>query len=317
MAHNVESMSYIKGQTPWHGLGNPVSNNLTIEEFQKAAGVDWEVYVDDMYLRMPDGSYQESARKVLRRDSDHKELTWMSGEWHPVQNKEGFEFFREWCELGGMELNTAGSLQGGQIVWVLAKTQEKFALFGRDVTDNYMLFTIPHQYGQATSVRSTMVRVVCNNTLSMALGAKSDMKVSVSHRTKFDAEQVKQALLSNAQKMSKYKDAAKFISKKMYTPETLNEFMATVFPKITTKEAANENNLLSRNAMLAISVMDTQPGAKYGAGTWWQALNAVTFTVDHLIGRSRDSALTSAWYGTNRHKKLVALNQAVEMAKVA
>jgi len=71
---------------------------------------------------------------------------------------------------------------------------------------------------------------------------------------------------------------------------------------------------LSRNAKVALSVVDTQPGADFARGSFWQLFNAVSFNVDHLMGRTQDSRLQSAWYGSNRNVKTKALETALEMA---
>jgi len=75
--------------------------------------------------------------------------------------------------------------------------------------------------------------------------------------------------------------------------------------------------VLSRPAQQAYEVLETQPGAEFGAGTFWQAFNAVTYTVDHLLGHSAETRLQSAWYGQNRQRKVMALEKAVEMADAA
>ena len=75
--------------------------------------------------------------------------------------------------------------------------------------------------------------------------------------------------------------------------------------------------MMSRNAKMAHAILTTQPGAEFAEGSWWQPFNAATFSVDHLIGRSDDTRLSSAWYGPGRGTKLKALELAVEMANAA
>jgi hypothetical protein len=74
---------------------------------------------------------------------------------------------------------------------------------------------------------------------------------------------------------------------------------------------------MSKNAALALDIIDTQPGAEFAEGSWWQAFNTVTYKTDHLIGRSADNRLTSAWYGSNKNLKTKALETAVEFAEAA
>jgi hypothetical protein len=88
-----------------------------------------------------------------------------------------------------------------------------------------------------------------------------------------------------------------------------------VFPSSSKKDDAEDK--LSRPAQTAYDALDTQPGADFGRGTWWQAYNSTTFAIDHILGQSQDTRLTSAWYGPNRQKKIVALEKAVEFAEAA
>jgi phage/plasmid-like protein (TIGR03299 family) len=316
MSAAVETMAF-RGEVPWHGLGNKVTNKMSVKQFQKVAGCDWDVYVDHLYLKDPKtGKFVMDDFKVLRRNDTHKVLTRISEDWNPVLNKEAFDFFHEWVKEGKMELETAGSLHDGKVIWCLAKTNQGFETVKGDATDGYLLFVTPHQYGQATTVRNTAIRVVCQNTLNLALGQKSDMRVSITHRQKFDAEEVKMALAANQMKLDKYKEKTKFLAKSKYKMENVAEFAAQIFPR-TANENDERKDLPSRNARLIMELLETQPGHEFARGTWWQAFNAVTFSIDHLLGRSRESALVSSWFGVNRQRKLTALDKAVEFAKAA
>jgi hypothetical protein len=79
----------------------------------------------------------------------------------------------------------------------------------------------------------------------------------------------------------------------------------------------NTKKELSKNAGIALEVLDQQPGAEYAQGTWWQAFNTVTFMTDHVMGRNQDTRLASSWFGTNRNLKTQALEIAIEMAEAA
>ena len=110
---------------------------------------------------------------------------------------------------------------------------------------------------------------------------------------------------------------AQFLGSKMAKNESVVEYFERIFPlnKITEEEKTEGKR--SKNADLALGVLHTQPGAEYAEGSWWQAFNAVTFMTDHLVGRSPDTRLQSAWYGYNKGLKTKALELAVEMAEAA
>ena len=318
MAHMVETMAYA-GQVPWHGLGVPVSNDLTPVQMMEKAGLDWEVEEVESYVRW-NGEDIPTGQKSLVRSTDGKILTNVGENWNPVQNETAFEFFSEFVLSGNMEMHTAGSLKGGQMVWALAKVSESFDLFGGDQVDSYMLFSNPHQYGKAIDVRFTPIRVVCNNTLSLSLEQNAERSVKVGHRTEFDGDAVKEALGIAHEKLETYKEMAKFLGSKRYSADALIEYYNTVFPRTADKRVQNKAlsiDTLSRNAKLAYDVLDTQPGAEYAEGSWWQAFNSVTYITDHVQGRNEDNRLYSSWFGGNQVRKRDALKTAIEFAEAA
>lgn len=322
MSHEVETMAYAhqqgsnleQYQTPWHGLGVAVHNDLTPMQMLEKAGLDWTVDRHPQFIQLDDQKIY-TGKDVLVRSSDNRILTHISSDWEPVQNTEAFEFFTEFVAAGDMEMNTAGSLKQGNMVWALAKVKDSFSILGEDRVDSYLLFSNPHEYGKCVDVRFTAIRVVCNNTLTLALGQKKDMVVRLNHRRKFDADMVKQTLGIAKNNMGSYKEMSEFLSQKKFSVDSLKEYYQTVFPSTSKKDDAEDK--LSRPGQTAYDALDTQPGADFGRGTWWSAYNSATFAIDHLLGQSQDTRLTSAWYGPNRQKKIVALEKAVEFAEAA
>ncbi len=316
MAHELEmingtaQMAYA-GETPWHGLGTKVDANVSTDEMMKAAGLDWTVSKHSVYASVK-GNYIATGQEALIRDTDNKVLTTVGKGWTPVQNAEAFDFFSEFVEAGDMEMHTAGSLKGGEIVWALGKVKSSFELFGGDKIESYLLFTNPHQYGKSIDIRFTPIRVVCNNTLTLSLSGKKDLMVRLTHRSGFDVEQVKNVLGIANSKMDTYKETAEFLGSKMFTADKLNEYLDEVFPV-----AGKKSKELSRPAKTVKDLMETQPGAEFAEGSFWQAFNAVTFATDHVLGNTDDTRLYSSWYGPNRNRKMFALEKAIEYAEAA
>ena len=315
MAHLMETMAYA-GETPWHGLGVQVEDTLTVNQMVAAAGIGWGVRKSPLFYEV-NGEMINSGKYALLRGSDNSVLDTVSDSWEPCQNADAFAIFEEFVEAGELEMHTAGSLKGGQIVWGLAKMKEKFALFNDDVTEQYLLLVNPHKFGQGIHVRSTPIRVVCNNTLSFSLGQHSDVKSTQSHRSAFDVEAMKQAIGIAKDKFETYQEAAQLLSRKQFNVVTLEEYFAEIFPGYSAKEKTGEKIQLSRAAERAIEVVEEQPGAEFGKGTWWQAFNAVTYLSDHELGRNPDSRLRSAWFGINKDRKNNALQKALEFAEAA
>lgn len=343
MSHAIEIIDGVAscayaGQKPWHGLGFEVSNDLTPNEMLKAAHLDWRVNLKPLYFdQRVDGKSTRiklPSTKALVRDSDNKVLTVVSHVWNPVQNEDAFEFFTEMVQDGGMEMNTAGSLLGGKKVWALAKIKDSFDLRvngkkTRDSVEGYLLLTNPHEYGHSLDARFTAIRVVCNNTHSLAMRGSSNA-VALNHRKVFDAERLKELLGIGHAGMDEYRQAAEFLATKRYTDETVTAYLNKVFPftgktdrvmdqvkAIEAQAVGAAQDQMSRTARVCRDILETQPGADFAPGTWWNALNAVTFVTDHVMGHNNDSRVTSAWYGHNRARKDRALQTAVEFANAA
>lgn len=316
MAHMVETMAFA-GETPWHGLGVKVPSDLSPRQMMQKAGLDWSVDKYPSYVTCEDGEIVPTGMSALVRSSDNRVLSNVGEDWNPVQNEEAFQFFAEYCAAGDMEMHTAGSLKNGEIVWVLAKVNDSFDVIKDDRVDSYLLFSNPHQYGKTINVRFTPIRVVCNNTLTLSLNETSKNEVRLNHRREFKPEMVKQQLGIAHEKFTMYRDMAQFLAKKKAPTDQLVQYFNNVFPLAANKAAPTKVEDLSRTAQKAFEYMETQPGANYARGSWWQAVNTVTFMADHVLGRNADTRLQSAWFGLNQTKKVDALNLAVEMAEAA
>jgi phage/plasmid-like protein (TIGR03299 family) len=313
MAHMVETMAYA-GEVPWHGLGVKVNDDLTVDEMIEAAGLNWTVSKQPTFYRIGDEEIS-TGKFALIRDTDKKFLSNVSDGWEPCQNRDAFSIFEEFVERNELEMHTAGSLKDGQVTWGLAKMKDQFALFNDDVTEQYLLLVNPHVFGQGIHVRSTPIRVVCNNTLSFALGKASEVTATQNHRAAFDAERMKEAIGLTRKKLQQYETMASFLASKRYNEEKFKEYLNVVFPNFSKKEEKQKE--LSRNAKRAFEIVETQPGAEFGKGTWWQAFNSVTYLTDHELGRNADTRLQSAWLGINKDRKNMALEKAVEFAEAA
>lgn len=317
MIDGKAQMAYA-GELPWHGLGTEVSNDLSPQQMMEKAGVDWKVHEVESFVEF-NGEMLKTGQKSLIRETDGKILTNVGKDWHPCQNETAFEFFNEYVLAGDMEMHTAGSLREGQYVWALAKVKESFDLFGGDQVDSYMLFSNPHVYGKSIDVRFTPIRVVCNNTLTFALDTKSQRAVKVGHRAEFQPDLVKEQLGIAHEKFAKYKEMAQFLGSKRFSVESLLQYYNEVFPLTSGQDKQEQVTAesISRQAKNAFDVLETQPGAEFAEGTWWQAFNSVTYVTDHLQGRNADNRLHSQWFGQNQLRKVKAAEKAVEFALAA
>lgn len=163
MAANVESMFYVR-EVPWHGLGTRVIEAPTSKEALIAAGLDWRVLQEPIYTGTEE---QIDGYRANVRETDRKVLGVVTERYKVIQNEEAFAFTD--TLLGeGVRYETAGSLQGGRKVWMLAHMPHEYIISGERIS-TYLLFSNTHDGSGAVKVALTPIRVVCNNTLNLAL----------------------------------------------------------------------------------------------------------------------------------------------------
>jgi phage/plasmid-like protein (TIGR03299 family) len=250
----------------------------------------------------------------------------------PFQNADTFKFFKKFVSNGEMKMETAGSLKDGRDIWGLAKLESKFELSGGDRVEGYLLINSPHVSGKALTIMFTPIRVVCANTMAIALDS-GGKRFRVLHLQTFDDEIMKaaeEALGISETKMAEFQEQATFLSEKRAKPIDIQKFIAELFqPNLLIErgkmEVANDVPLVDEFNRTAEQVHDAitiSPGAnlKSAKGTWWGALNGVTYVMDHTKREServRGGALYSSWLGPNAATKRRALDLATKYAEAA
>ena len=172
MAHNIGQMFYV-GELPWHTLGQKLKQAATLEEALVAGGLDWEVgTVPIAPLNEPNSRISHRVA-VVRSDRKPGETGRVVGVVHPgfepLQNRQGALMFDALMGQGKRIYHTGGYLKNGEIIWLLARLPNDIRVRGDDVLETYLLFTNSHDGSVAIDIRLTTVRVVCQNTLSLAL----------------------------------------------------------------------------------------------------------------------------------------------------
>lgn len=317
MAHLVEQMAYV-GQTPWHGLGNQLASRQPLEVWMEQAGLDWRIKETPVRFINSDKGYLGEIlsfddHKVLYRSDTQAPLSVVSQRYQVVQPREILEFYRDLTEASGFELETAGSLKGGRKIWALARTGQSGVLKGKDQTNAYVLLATACDGTMATTAQFTSVRVVCNNTLAVALNGQAQA-VKVSHRSVFDATAVKQQLGITVSAWDDFMYRLKALSERKITARETEQFLTTLFQPRPDQQHSKANE---RAMGKVLSLFD---GAGRGAdlpstkGTAYGLLNAVTEFVDHeKRARSNDYRLDSAWFGQGATLKQRALDKAVAL----
>lgn len=314
MAHELEmladgtaSMAYRQnGGLPWHGLGTPVSDDMSAHAMMEAAGLDWTVSLQDSFYQF-NGEMLPTGQRSLVRDSDGKLLSNVGMNWKPVQNETAFEFFKEYVDAGEMMMETAGSLHDGKLVWALANINDGFTLANGDEVKGHMLLVSPHQYGRSVFVRTVMTRVVCQNTLTMALREKGDLELKLNHSREFVVEDVKEALGMSRSRLEEYAAQADHLRKKSYKKGELQEYFVGLFGK-------SKKDELTRTGEQVMGLVENSPGCELAPGSWWNAFNAVTYHTTHEMGRTVESRADSAAFGAGARLNAKAMELALEMA---
>ena len=320
MSHAIQKMAYT-GEAPWHKLGSELPAKQPIEVWAQKAGMDWRICETPVrYLTGQVGalgaimSFDE--QKVLYRSDTNKPLSVVSDRYQVVQPQEVLEFYRDLTEISGFELETAGVLKDGKKFWALAKMGKEAVLKGNDVVKGYLLLATSCDGTLATTATPTSVRVVCQNTLTIALNGAS-AAIKVPHNTNFDAQAVKRQLGVAVSHWDSFMYRMKTLSeRKVKSHEAMNYFLKVL---CQTDVLDSSNVLTNERALKKVQFIyeGNGRGAELTAanGTAWGLLNAVTEFVDHeKQARSPENRLDSAWFGQGASLKQRALDHALQLA---
>ena len=275
MAALVESMMYVR-EVPWHGLGTKVDEAPNSKEAIKLAGLDWNVNPTVIY----DANGKEiSGYKANMRDSDQSILGIVSDRYQIVQNSEAFEFTDSLLDEG-VVYETAGSLRDGKQIWLLAK-MPRTTILGDDV-DPYLCFTNSFDGSGAVRVCATPIRVVCNNTLNLAL---ETTKRSWSTRHVGDLagkmHQAKVTLGLAQEYMKKLDEEADMLANTKLSDAEIESIVSFIFPidyiKDTKRKIENTNKM--RNDFMTCYMM---PDIAQYRNTAYGLVNAASDMAGHM-----------------------------------
>ncbi len=313
MAHQIEKMAYV-GDVPWHGLGNPLSAKQPIEVWAQQAGMNWTICESPVCF-VGDSAVNKTIlfpeNKVLFSSDNNSPLSVVSAKFQVVQPSEILEFYRDLSELSGFELETAGVIRGGRKIWALARTGQSSILKGTDVNNAYVLLATSCDGTLATTAQFTSIRVVCNNTLAVALGAGKGA-VKVRHNTKFDPQLVKRQLGISVSAWNSFMYEMKLLSERKLKTYEAMDYLSRVFVSLKKHGCKNSNGRAMAKVMTLFDGHGRGAELASSKGTAFGLLNSVTEYVDHeRRTRSTDHRLESAWFGQGALLKQRALDQAM------
>ena len=313
MSHEVEKMVFA-GATPWHGLGTEIDDATTFWDAFQLAGLDWEVKTEPLYRK--DGSEVKAQASV--RTSDDRVLGVVGPRWTPLQNKDAFEVFEPMVDSGDLKLHTAGSLRGGERVWVLCQLGlENTEIAKGDEISKFALLSNGHDGKLAVHFGFTPIRVVCANTEALARDCEASKLIRVRHHrfVKDNVEKLRDIMNLADQEFETTAEQYRFLASRSINAKDLRKYVKIVVG--AHEEKAEELSTRTKNIIGTIENLfesgqgNDLPGV---AGTYWAAYNSVTEYLNYTKGRNNENRMDSLWFGQNGSMSQKALATAVALA---
>jgi phage/plasmid-like protein (TIGR03299 family) len=322
MSNNRANMAYI-GDTPWHGLGQLLDSDAGIDQWKVAAGLDWHIQKRPLSfgIKNDDGSRSLAVypdRFAHVRSDTQTAIGMGSNKFQLVQPGDTLEFFRDLVSDSRFTIETAGSLKGGAKIWALARCNLDLTLGGNDTMKPYLLLASANDGSMATVADFTTVRVVCRNTLSMAVGDNGGKAaIKIPHSTRFDGDSVRAELGLIDERLETFARDADTLTQIALSDAQAVEFFCTLYAKRDERgNVTNEKSLKSVTAKL-MQLYRRGPGADLDSarGTAWGAVNAVTNHVDFSTrARSDENRFNSGQFGIGANLKTLAFDNALKIA---
>jgi len=317
-------MMYVD-EPPWHGLGTRLKSPPTSEEAIEAAHLNWQVKKVPLYAaEFGRREVVPGFTAVVRGDlwDNEKEkcpiFGIVSDAYTPVQNWEAFAFMDSLVQEGGIEYHTAGALGNGERVWMLAKLPTHITVADEDITDKYLLLTNDHRATGSVQIKFTPIRVVCQNTLTLALAEGATIRLKHHRNVKERLLETKGILGLIDRGYREIEGYFKAMATIQVKAALLHDYLNAVFPM---PEDADEKvqDTVTGDRQLAAHFFEHGRGnqAKGVRGTLWAAFSGVTELIDHRVPRNLSShvadrrRLSSLWFGKGANVKARAYQLAV------
>jgi len=318
MAHNLnEERMFYTGQVPWHGLGTHLENPATAREAIEASRLAYPLELQQINTHT--GIFIPDHKAVVRTDNNTV-LGIVGNRYKIIDNVEAFNFFDVLVGEGQAIYHTAGALGKGERIWILAKLPNNIILNEKDIIERFLLLVNSHDGTSTLRMFFTPIRVVCYNTLNMALKARQGEGIAIRHTANYKSkiEQARQILGISIDYYRQFETIAKQFDSVTLTISEVEEYFNNLLD-IDIKDPSTRA-LNQRQELIALY--------KHGKGveignpeTLWKAYNAVTEYTDHHrtvknLDKDPTNKLNSIWFGSGANLKQKAYNQALELVKV-
>ena len=310
MSANVETMFYTR-EKPWHGLGTMVMEAPTSADALSLAGLDWNVIQKSVVTEV---GFPIPGFKANLRDTDKKVLGIVTDRYKVIQNIDAFSFTDEL--LGeGVTYETAGSLQEGRRTWLLAKLPQRYIISGDEITP-YLVFMNSHDGTGAIKAAMTPIRVVCQNTLNLALStAKRYWSTNHTGDIRGKMEDARYTLLYADQYMAELGKAIDSLTRVKLTDRQVYEYIDALFPLLENPTEQQKKNILKMKEEMKLRYFDA-PDLKHVGKNAYRFVNAVSDFATHSKPlRERANYRESLFTRTIDGNALI--DRAYELAKAA
>lgn len=329
MAHEISRVNgrdemFYFGETPWHGLGTPLDRPATSREAIDAAHLDWRVVEEEIQTET---GISCTGHKAIIREDTKRVLGIVSKRYSPVQNVDSFGFFDAVVGEGKAIYHTAGALKGGERVWILAKLPDPIKIDGADdEIEKFLLLSNSHNGKGLLRVFYTPIRVVCANTLNMAMqGKKESEGIAIRHiGSVYDrVDEAKRVLGLAVEYYNRLEDSFNVLAKRTLTTKEVRGYFEKVVPDNPNakKNTRTENIRKTLMGNFHRGRGNDLPGIQ---GSAWAAYNAVTEWVDHdrtARGKTEadrnESRMASMLFGAGARAKATAWKEAMSLAEIA
>lgn len=307
MADHVESAFFAR--TPaWHNIGTVVEKEVTSSDAIVLAGLDWDVGVKTVSAEVDEGLFVDIPDvKAVVRLSDNTPLGVVGNRYAPVQNRNAFSFFDSVVGEGKAIYHAAGSLFGGRKIWILAKLPGEIVVGKGDVTHKYLLLSNTHDGSGTLRMLLTPVRVVCANTLAIALHGARGQGISIRHTNSVETRMRAAELSVKAatEFYDAFNEQAMLLASKQYSRDQLNEMLLKLFPNPENVDRETTANAIKRDRV--IQLFENGAGHDKIAGSAWAAIQAVSEFAQWEMKTNQatqEKSVDSLWFG-----KVAGLNQ--------
>lgn len=277
------------GEKAWHGLGQEVTADATIDQWMTAAGMDWKVKESPMMAMIDNEIITVEGKKMLYRGDSKAQLSVVGEDYKVVQPGEVLSFFDDLTKLNGMKMDTAGVLYGGRRFWALADTNQRSDIVKGDEVQSKVLLVTSVDGTMSTQARFISTRVVCANTMAVALTENSRKLVRVTHKAQFNPKDIKIEMGLVQDSWIKYRESLEALTKVRVTETGTRKFYEKLFfnPAIPHDEQPLKFRKivddLTFKAFYGI-------GSEMSAGTAWGILNGATELFTHWKDGKRDGS---------------------------